>query len=201
MTQEWRQALASYIRDNANPPDKYSHQARLYRLATTLSDGKPFDDEVLYAAAWLHDLGVFIGHRPEAVAELAHWDHIKYATAKAPGVLQRCGFPLEKIEAVLEVIRTHMPSGVPTSFEGTLLCDADILEQLGAVGVLRTVSKVGRDNRFIRFSDALQVLRKNLSELPGQLRLEPARWEAASRVRILDDFLAAATAESGGLEW
>ena len=201
MTQPWREALAKYVRQNAKPPDKFSHQARLYRQATILSEGRAFDDEVLYAAAWLHDLGVFIGHRPEAAAELAVWDHIQYAVGKLPEVLQKCGFPAGKVQAVIEAIRTHMPSGTPTSFEGALLRDADILEQLGAVGILRTVSKVGRDTRFIRFSDALLVLRRNLSELPGQLRLESARREAAKRLHTLAEFLAAADAESGGLEW
>lgn len=201
MIQDWRRALENYIRANAKPPDKFSHQARLYRLAAALAEGAEFDDDVLYAAAWLHDLGVFIGHRPEAVSELASWDHIRYAIDKSPSVLASCGFPAQKTAHVLDVIRTHMPASMPTSFEGILLRDADILEQLGAVGILRTVSKVGRDTRFSLFSDALRVLRRNLSELPGQLRLDSARREAASRVRVLNEFLDAATAESCGLEW
>src|SRR5437763_16954277 len=69
----YRQAIANYIRTHANPPDKLSHQPRLYHLAKQLAGGQPFDDDVLYAAAWLHDLGVFIGHRPEDPAELAKW--------------------------------------------------------------------------------------------------------------------------------
>ncbi len=197
----YREALAEYIRAQANPPDKFSHQARLYRLAARLSDGAPYDDDVLYAAAWLHDLGVFVGHRPEQISKLAAWDHIGYATSKAPEVLRACGFPAEKIPAVLEAIRTHMPSGEPASFEATLLRDADILEQLGAVGILRTVSKVGRDTRFARFSDALGVLRWNLEDLPEKLRLPSARAEAQSRTTELANFLSAAERESAGIAW
>ena len=84
---------------------------------------------------------------------------------------------------MIEAIRTHLPSAKPTSFEGTLLRDADILEQLGAVAVLRTVSKVGRDTRFVRYADAVRVLRRNVEQLPAQLELASARRLAAPRVK------------------
>ncbi len=196
----YRQPLIEYIRQNARPPDKFSHQGRLYALARQIAEleAKPFDDEVLFAAAWLHDLGVFVGHRPDDPNELASWDHIAYAVAKVPPLLKHLGFPARKISAVCEAIRTHMPSGAPTFFEGILLRDADILEQLGAVGILRTVSKVGRDTRFILFSDALRVLQSNLENLPAQLRLPSARRLAESRVTFLRSFLAEAEAEALG---
>src|SRR5262245_61525827 len=127
--QPYRQALEEYIRTQANPPDKFSHQPRLYRLAVLLAEGQPFDDDVVHAAAWLHDLGVFIGHRPEDLEALATWDHVAYVTRESPGLLRRFGFPTAKIPAVLEAIRTHMPHCEPTAFEGVLLRDADILEQ------------------------------------------------------------------------
>ena len=197
----WRQAVIDYIRANAKPPDKFSHQARLYRLAGSLADGKAFDDDVVFAAAWMHDLGVFIGHRPEDPTALASWDNVAYAIRETPALLARFGFPNEKIPAVLEAIRTHQPNAQPTIFEGTLLRDADILEQLGAVCILRTVSKVGRDTRFVLFSDALNVLRKCARELPGKLQLESARRRAGPRVKALESFLQAAENEADGIEW
>ena len=160
----YRQAIAGYIRANAQPPDKFSHQPRLYHLARRLAEAQPFDDDVLYAAAWMHDLGVFIGHRPEEPAALAAWDNIAYAVKEVPKLLERFGFPAEKVPAVIEAIRAHLPATQPTSIEGTLLRDADLLEQLGAVGILRTVSKVGRDTRFVRFADALRMLQRNAKQ-------------------------------------
>jgi len=193
---QYRRAIADYIRANANPPDKFSHQPRLYELAKQIAQNQPFDDDVLYASAWLHDIGVFIGHRPENQAELAKWDNVAYAVKEAPGLLQRFGFPAQKIPAVIEAVRTHLPSGKPTSFEGILLRDADILEQLGAVGILRTVGKIGRDTRFLTFEDALRVLQRNAEQLPPQLRLDSARALATPRLQILNDFLSAAKGES-----
>ena len=197
----YRQVIIDYIRTQAKPPDKFSHQQRLYQLAVRLGGNEAFDDEIVFAAAWLHDLGVFIGHRPEDPGALAKWDNVAYAAEHAPGLLKQFGFPAEKIPAVVEVIRTHLPSGEPKSREGILLRDADILEQLGAVGILRTVSKVGRDSRFVYFADALKVLRRNLEQLPGQLKLPAARELARGRMELLRGFLEATEkeAEGGGL--
>ena len=79
--------------------------------------------------------------------------------------------------------------------EGIIIRDADILEQLGAAGILRTVSKIGRDTRFHTFPDALRVLQRNLDTLPGQLRLPAARTLAGARLQVLAAFLNAARFE------
>jgi uncharacterized protein len=197
----FRTTLEDFIRAQARPVDKFSHQPRLYRLAKEIAGNQPCDDDILHAAAWLHDLGVFIGHRPEEIEALAAWDHVAYVTREAPAILERCGFPSAKIPAVLEAIRTHMPQCAPTSFEGVVLRDADILEQLGAVGILRTVSKVGRDTRFPCFGDAVRVLRQNLERLPGLIGLEATRRLAEPRILSLRAFIESAETEAGGVEW
>jgi uncharacterized protein len=196
----YHRAIARYISIQANPPDKLSHQPRLFRLAVHIAENQPCDQDVLYAAAWLHDLGVFIGHRPEDPAKLAAWDNVAYAMKESPALLRQFGFPAEKIPAVIEAIRTHLPSAKPTTFEGTLLRDADILEQLGAIAILRTVSKIGRDTRFVRFADPLLVLGRNLEQLPNQLQLPAARRLAEPRIKILKEFLQAARTEIGASE-
>jgi uncharacterized protein len=119
---------------------------------------------------------------------------------KTPEILMRFGFPAEKIPAVVEAIRTHQPKDNPTTIEGIILRDADILEQLGAVTVLRTVCKIGRDTRFKIFPDALRVLRKNAETLPGQLKLPRARELAEPRLQVLQQFLEAAQAEGCAAE-
>ena len=69
--------------------------------------------------------------------------------------------------------------------------DADILEQLGAVAILRTVSKVGRDTRFQTFADAVAALRRSLEKLPALLRLPRSRELAEPRIRALREWLRA----------
>ena len=78
--------------------------------------------------------------------------------------------------------------------------DADLLEQLGAIGILRTVSKVGRDTRFMRYADAVRALKRNVEELPAKLELASARRLAVPRVETLKAFLAAAEVEADGNE-
>jgi len=158
-----------------------------------------YDDDIVYAACWLHDLGVFEGHRPEDLEQLKRWDNTAYAMKEAPTILSRFAFPPEKIDAVVEAIRTHQPHMQPTTMEGKILRDADILEQLGAVGILRTVCKVGRDTRFPNFTQAIASLQKALTTLPGQLHLPTARAMAASRIEALTAFLAAVEHEAGAL--
>jgi uncharacterized protein len=186
---DFRSALADYVRIQALPVDKLGHQPRLYALTRLIGQGLSYDDDVVYAAAWLHDLGVFIGHRPENQDELAHWDNVAYAVKLAPPVLHQVGFPAAKVVAVVEAIRTHQPHLTPASLEGTILRDADILEQLGAIGILRIVAKIGRDTRYQTFTDAASTLRKNLTDLPAKIRLENAQRLARPRVILLQDFL------------
>jgi len=192
---DFRPAIVAYIREQARPVDKFSHQPRLYELTRAVGAGQNYDDDVVFAAVWLHDLGVFTGHRPESPAALAAWDCVVYAMKQAPEILARFGFPAGKIPDVVEAIRTHQPQENPTHPEGIILRDADILEQLGATGILRTVCKTGRDTRFQTFPDALRVLQTNADTLAGRLQLPVSRQLARPRLQALRDFLAAAEAE------
>jgi uncharacterized protein len=192
----WRTRIEDYIRREAQPPEKYGHQPRLYELTKLVGEGLDYDDDVVFAAAWMHDLGVFVGHRPEEPAALARWDNVAYAIEKTPAVLEQFGFPTEKIPAVLEVIRTHQPSAKAETIEAAILRDADLLEQLGAVAILRTVAKVGRDTRFHTYGDAVNSLRKASDSLPHQIALDRTRSLAEPKVRLLREFLDAAEGES-----
>jgi uncharacterized protein len=194
----YRTGICSFIRNEAQPIDKYGHQPRLYALAVRVGEGQAYDDDILFAGAWLHDLGVFVGHRPAEPEALARWDNVAYACEKAPQLLAEFRFPEEKVAGVVETIRTHQPSGVPTTSEGVILRDADILEQLGAIGILRAVCKIGRDTRYPTFSTVMPVLRKSLAELPGQLRLRTSRLIAESKIEMLEAFLASVERESQG---
>jgi uncharacterized protein len=189
----------AYIRAEAQPKDKFGHQPRLYALATTIGKGMEYDDDVLFAAAWMHDLGVYIGHRPSTVAELERWNHVPYTIARTRELLSACGFPIEKLDGVTEAIRTHQPFDDPTTTEAVILRDADILEQLGAIGALRALAKVGRDTRYPTFSSVLPVLRRAADELPGKLRLPTAQTLAEPRTEVLKTLINAITSEAGEL--
>jgi uncharacterized protein len=194
----WRESVVTYIRSEARPVDKYGHQPRLYALACQIGKGLGYDDDVVFAAAWMHDLGVFVGHRPQDPEELEHWEHVPYTIARSRELLAGWGFPREKLDAVAEAIRTHPPQDDPQRIEAILLRDADILEQLGAIGALRALVKVGRDTRYATFSSVMPVLRRAVDELPGKLRLDASRKLAAPRVETLRALISAIESEAEG---
>ncbi len=194
-----------YIRREAQPGDKFGHQPRLYALACQIGAGEGLacDDDIVFAAAWMHDLGVFIGHRPEDPEKLAGWDHIPYTIARTRELLAGWGSPAEKTDRVAAAIGTHQAHQEPVEIEGgDRGCpdrDADILEQLGAIGALRAFAKVGRDTRYESFSSVSTMLRQDLNDLPSQLRLNHAKLLLSARVQTLRDFLAAIESEAGDM--
>ena len=192
----YRVHLETLLLEQARPADKYGHQPRLYALTRLVGQGLTYDDDVVFAAAYLHDLGVFIGNRPEEPELLTNWNHVAYAVDKAPEILTRIGFAAEKIPAVLEAIRTHQPGDAPATPEAIVLRDADILEQLGAIGILRAIAKVGRDTRYPTFTPAVAFLRRSLETLPSQIRLDTTRTLAAARIELLQAFLDGVRVES-----
>ncbi len=196
----WRQRLTEYLKQQANPVHKYGHQPRLYALTQEIAAAMPgiaYDDDIVFAAAFLHDLGVFVGHRPEDPLALATWNHVDYVCIHAPALLEGFGFPPNKVHSVLRCIREHQPHDEPSSPEATLLRDADILEQLGAIGILRTAAKVGSDTRFHRFTDAERSLQQALETFPGKLRLAATRSLAQPRIQLLEAFLQSLRSEAG----
>jgi uncharacterized protein len=198
ITPGWRECVESFIRAEAQPKDKFGHQPRLYALACRLGAGMEYDDDVLFAAAWMHDLGVFVGHRPDDPEQLARWDHVPYTVARTRELLKGWGFPLEKLAEVEEAIRTHQAKDEPEIAEAILLRDADILEQLGAIGILRAVVKVGRDTRYETFSSVIPVLRRALEDLPSQLRLSASKDLAGPRVEFIRLFITSIEEEAAG---
>jgi uncharacterized protein len=199
MTASWRNAVVAYIREEAQPVDKFGHMPRLYALACGVGEGLAFDDDVVFAAAWMHDLGVFLGHRPQDPVQLSRWDHVPYTIARSRELLTGWGFPTEKLDRVAEAIRTHQPQDEPVELEAVILRDADILEQLGAIGALRALVKVGRDSRYTTYSEVLPVLEKAVTLLPDKLRTESARRLAIPRIAALKALLAAVQSEAGAL--
>ena len=198
----FRTSIETYIRENALPVDKYSHRPRLYALTLQLAQSADlaYDDDILHAAVWLHDLGVFEGHRPVDPDALSKWDNVAYACEMIPALLTSWRFPAEKIPAVIDAIRQHVANGRPATPEAILLHDADLLELLGAVGIMRALSKVGRDTRYTTHGSVVKVLESAL-QLPDQLLLPAAKLIAEQKVSVLQMFLTALTNETYGISY
>jgi HD superfamily phosphohydrolase YqeK len=109
------------------------HILRVLRRCIRLGESLNADLEVLVAAVYLHDLG------RHYVADKVHG---ALSAQKAEPVLERINFPQEKREAVLLAIRVHDVAARPedrTTLESKILYDADKIDTLGVVGVLRYI--------------------------------------------------------------
>lgn len=109
------------------------HILRVRERCVRLAERLDADLEVLIAAIYLHDLGRH--HIPDK-------GHGTLSAEKAGPVLERINFPKDKRERVLHAIRVHDVTWAPedrTSIESQILYDADKIDTLGVVGILRYI--------------------------------------------------------------
>ncbi len=121
-----RKLIQQYAKDltSGRLGSGYEHSFRVYHLAREIAEGVDHDEEILHAACFLHDIEMSVGH-PKSSAD------------RAEAILHETGFVPEKIPIVVEAIVNHMPNGNPTTVEGKLLFDANLLDSIGAVGFAR----------------------------------------------------------------
>jgi len=165
-----------------------AHSRRDYALARALADSEhlAYDDDVLFAAAYLHDIAAFAPWTKQGV------DHQDRGAELMDSVLTGYGFPAEKIGRVKDAIRTHMPTRPPgATAESRLLHDADGLDWLGAIGIARIVSLVDANGGKPDFAWAVQRLRDDATKVPATMSTPTARREAerraASSMAFLDE--------------
>ena len=166
-----------------------NHTRRLLKLVEKLAGDKPYDHEVLWVAAHLHDWG---DYKPWAEPGV---DHVERSVEVADPLLAGYGCSEPVRSHILECIAHHASPGTDRgiSREAMLLHDADVLDFLGAVGVLRDFSKNPRDLRA-----GYKAVSKRRTELPQTLFLPESAELALSRLREMDEFVAAFEAGSFG---
>jgi uncharacterized protein len=163
-----------------------AHSVRDYDVSKWIaaSDHLAYDDDVLFAAAYLHDIAGFAPWEKKGV------DHQDRGAELMDSVLTGFGFPAEKIEKVKNAIRTHMPDRAPgAAVESQLLHDADGLDWLGAIGIARDMSIVDANGGEPGFGWALNRLREDAAKVPGSLVTKAGRREAERRVAVTRAFL------------
>lgn len=164
-----------------------NHTRRLLCLVEDIGEGRDYNRDAIWLAAHLHDWGAYA---PWAQAGV---DHAVRSTQVAEEFLKDRPLPEEFKALVVECIAKHHTAGSDMSLEAMLLRDADVLDFLGIVGILRDVSKNPRELR-----KAYDAIRKRRDTLPGLLRLEKARKLGAERVKEMDRVLAQWEGESCG---
>jgi HD superfamily phosphodiesterase len=183
---DWRTVVSKFAQEHFNNPAwGYSHCLRDYQLARELatSDHVTLDDDVLYAAAYLHDMAAFEPWQKTGV------DHADQAAALVDTLLKNTGFPMKKIEAVRSAIRTHMFDRTPVGPEALYLHDADALDWLGAIGVARVFGLVDAKGGTPTGPEVVPMLESNLAKVPARVLSPAGKARVPERQEQLATFL------------
>lgn len=191
----WKVTIYDLARTKFHHPAwGWQHSERNYQIAMQIakSEHMRVDTDVLFAAAMLHDMAAFM-----PCAQSAKLEHGDCAALESPDILQRAGFPMEKLPAVQAAERGHMYYSDPgTQTEAILLHDADSLDFLGDMGAARMISLTGENAE--SFDGAIKSLRKFVHDIPPRLITATARKMGAARAAELQRFLDALDAERYG---
>lgn len=183
----WKATVYAFAQKTfKHPAWGWQHSERDYRLAVEVADGDHLavDTDVLFAAAFLHDMAAFAPYEKNGM------EHGDRAAETSEAVLRDAGFPMRKYPAVQAAERGHMYySNAGTVPEAIALHDADSLDFLGSVGALRILALTGEDKPDA--TRAVKTLRGFVKDIPPKLITATAKRMGAERAaeltRLLDE--------------
>ncbi len=136
--------------EGRDPAHDFYHTMRVYKNAKLIGRCEGCNMEILLTAALLHDLVVY----PKGTTK--SFKSSDESADLAENILLSHGYSQNQINQISYCIRVHSYSKqlVPETLEGRILQDADRLDALGAIGIARTFSIGGSQNRiFYNASD------------------------------------------------
>ncbi len=183
LSSPWRAAVYAHARDKLlHPAWGWRHSERDFLLARQIAreEGLTVDEDVLFAAAFLHDSGAIAPFARDGV------DHAVRSAELAEPLLRKAGFPMAKFPAVKAAIIGHMfDRKAGASDEGVVLHDADALDFLGATGIARRLSVTGDAPDMDK---VLAQLVQVYQEIPGRLVTASAKRMAIPRLVAMRAF-------------
>ena len=192
----WKQTVYEFVRDNLQHTAwGLQHSERDYILALALAEqeGLSLDLDVLFAAAFLHDMGAFAPYTARGS------DHSKVSAESMAEILEPAGFPMDKLPLVQGAALAHMYySPVPDEPHAQVLHDADTLNFLGAVGTMRIISLTTRSGMARDLPTAIGTLESMSQDLPATLVLESSKRIGAERASEMQAFLRTLREQSAG---
>lgn len=154
----------------------YEHCFRIYHLARELDDN--YDDDILFASCFLHD--IITGPDDEQMYE--------NSAEKAEQLLHEVGFPPEKINSVTECIKTHFAGKNPTIKEAQLLHDANLIDSLGAIGIVRLSIGAFFWYHLTTLKQVLELI-KSFRDKSKYLIFDKSKKLAKIKIKFMDDLI------------
>lgn len=143
-----------------DPSHNFEHVMRVCRNAELIAKAEGGEMNIILPAALMHDLVVY----PKASSKSSRSSDDSADLAEE--ILLDCGWRQDKIDQIGYCIRVHSFSKglIPSTIEAKILQDADRLDALGAIGIARTFSIGGSENRsFYNPKDPFHELQRELS--------------------------------------
>ena len=141
------------------------------------------DLDVLFAAAFLHDMAAFM---PCPDKKMEHGDG---AAQQSGAILRDAGFPMQKFPAVQAAERGHMYYSNPgTNPEAIVLHDADSLDFLGYIGAARMIALTGE--KAAASTRPTATLQTFVEQIPPHLITATGKSIGAQRAQELRAFIA-----------
>ena len=115
-----------------------AHAKRLIELVKQISDGLPYDPQVMELAAYMHDWGAFPKYMQKNVEHAVRSRQVVESV-----ILPYLNLTADQKERLLEAIELHDYRDMrPTKYnEALLLREADMLEFLGMMGMAREFAR------------------------------------------------------------
>lgn len=165
-----------------------NHSKRLVEIVHEIGSGMDYDRAVIETAAALHDWGAYAPFAKSGI------DHVVRSVEVVRPFMAEAGYAPDFIEKVMECVANHH-NGLPEkSLEARLFSDADAIDYLGVVGVLRDFSKSNRDMR-----KAYQSAKKRAECYGDIICTDAARKIAEARIQDSLKMLKNLETESYGL--
>lgn len=191
---EWKQTVYEFVQENQRHTAwGLEHSERDYLLAKELAEqeGLQLDMDILFAAAFLHDMGAFQPFSDRGS------DHSQVAADSMAEVLEPAGFPMEKLSLVQGAALGHMYySPVPDEPHAQVLHDADTLNFLGVIGITRIISLTTREDLAQDLPAAVSTLDNMRQQLPGTLILDTSKEMGELRADEMNAFINSLRAQS-----
>jgi len=180
------------------------HIDRVYNLCLHLVKGEKVDLDVLRAAVLLHD----IAKGKEYADKTGTFDHATEGAKMAEPILRELNFSEDKIKHICDCIISHRykTDNKPKTLEAKILFDADKLEAVGAIGVVRAYAWIGKNNGKIYYKpkNLDEYIKNNLGgKINGKIKDKTAhspQIEFETKVKFIVDRLYTKKAKEIGKE-
>lgn len=183
-------------KSGAHPALGWKHCQRVYHQAKELSQHLTLDDEILYISAMLHDTGKY------PLYVLPNVDHALRSKGIAMNLLKSYQLEQDRLSKILESIEFHMYYSEPGNCdEAVYLRDANILDNLGNIGLMKLFSLVGYDELISTPEEALIRIQTFAEALPKKVYSKSGRRIAVKRREEVMRFLSGIKRQTSEYAW